>query len=586
MVARRWGPGVGGLVGAVVVAVAGGALLSLEPASSTAVTAPTPGGPRSAIVHADSVGAGQGWSRSLAATMPTDLAGVSAASPCRPHDHAVGWLGREEAKPGDRSWRPERGPANQSRIVGYLSQPSAVCGDSVSVHLSGSGQVQVKLFRVGWYGGTEARLVWSSVPALAHERRQAGQSGPTRAIHEAWPADLSIPISPAFEPGLYLAQFVSLADGSASLAPLTIRDPAGREPVLVQLSAATWAAYNSYGGASLYRGFRFTGPGGATRGANDSHAYRSFEAALDRPLTGGGLRELLTRDVPLVHLVEQLGSDVAYTTDFDIDASPGQLLRHAELVVPGHSEYWSGRMLRGAMAARNAGVNEAWLGANEAYWQIRVSRDALARPVGVVCYKSAADPAAQFDPTLGTVKWVSNPGPGVDTGSLVGERSVGRNFESGLRLTSAPSWFVAGTGLRAGALLKDTVANEADGVLTVRGLSPRLQVFAEGGYRSQSSGPVQAIDVTYYTAPSGAAVFSAGSTDWLCEIERSCLDDHRITPALAGTLRILTMNVLGALRDPAMGRRNPSVPTPPMTPGSIVDLLPPDQIGVAGTQVD
>jgi hypothetical protein len=111
-------------------------------------------------------------------------------------------------------------------------------------------------------------------------------------------------------------------------------------------------------------------------------------------------------------------------------------------------------------------------------------------------------------------------------------------------------------------------------------------VFAEGGYRSQSSGPVQAIDVTYYTAPSGAAVFSAGSTDWLCEIERSCLDDHRITPALAGTLRILTMNVLGALRDPAMGRRNPSVPTPPMTPGSIVDLLPPDQIGVAGTQVD
>jgi len=585
VVARRRSWVVGGSVVAVAVVAVVGALLNSAPASRTIANTPTPGGPRPTVVHAESPGAVQGWARSLAVTMPTDLLGFGAVPPCRPRDHAVGWLAREEAKPGDRSWRAALGPGGQPRVVGYLGQQSAVCGDSVSVHLSGSGPVRVKLFRIGWYTGAEARLVWSSAPLLAHERRQAAQSGPTRAIHEAWPADLSIPIITAFEPGLYLAEFVSLADGSASLAPLTIRDPAGREPLLVQLSAATWAAYNPYGGASLYGGYRFAGPGGTTRGGSSGTANRSFEAALDRPLTSDGLRELLARDVPLVHLVEQLGSDVGYATDFDIDATPGLLLQHAELVIPGHSEYWSGRMLRGAMAARNAGVNEAWLGANEAYWQMRVNRDAQGRPVGVVCYRSMSDPTAGFDPSAATVKWSSNPGPVVDTGSLVGQRTTGRKFESGLRLMSAPAWLVAGTSLQVGALLRDTVANEADGVLTWRGLSPRLQVIAAGGFRRQRSGPVRPIDMTYYTAPSGAAIFAVGTTDWLCEIDGSC-PGHRISPATASLLRILTVNVLKALSDPAMGRLNPSVPTPLRAIGAIVRLLPPDQIGLAGTQAD
>ena len=585
VISGRRGRAVGGLVVAVcVVAVAGG-MLNPTPALPTAVHARTPGGQRSTVPRAESAAAVQGWAQSLAVTMPADLAGLGAAPPCRPLDHAVGWLAREEAKPGDRSWRAALVSGRQTRVVGYLSQPSAVCGDQVSIHLSGSGPVQIKLFRVGWYAGTQARLVWSSAPLLAHERRQSGQSGPTRAIHEAWPADLSVAITSAFEPGLYLAEFVSLVDGSASLAPLTVRDPAGREPLLVQLSAATWAAYNPYGGASLYNGFRFAGPVGTTRGASNATINRSFEATLDRPLTSDGLRELLVRDVPLVHLVERLGSDVGYATDFDVDATPGLLLQHAELVVPGHSEYWSSRMLRGAIAARNSGVNEAWLGANDVYWQMRVSRDAQGRPVGVVCYRSLNDPVAGSDPNLATVKWSSNPGPVVDTGSLVGNRSTGRRFEAGLRLMSAPAWFVAGTGLKVGAVLKDSVANEANGVMTWHGLSPRLQVIAAGGFQRQRSGPVQPVDMTYYSAPSGAAIFAVGTTDWLCEIDGSC-PDHRIAPAEAATLRILTVNVLEALRDPAMGRLNPSVPTPRTAPGSIAGLLPPDQIGLAGAQTD
>ena len=104
-------------------------------------------------------------------------------------------------------------------------------------------------------------------------------------------ADLSVAITSAFEPGLYLAEFVSLVDGSASLAPLTVRDPAGREPLLVQLSAATWAAYNPYGGASLYNGFRFAGPVGTTRGASNGQGTRKGETGDDRDVARGDARQ-------------------------------------------------------------------------------------------------------------------------------------------------------------------------------------------------------------------------------------------------------------------------------------------------------
>jgi hypothetical protein len=398
-------------------------------------------------------------------------------------------------------------------------------------------------------------------------QRQASPRGSTRLIQEAWPTTTTIPVTPSFEPGLYLVEFGSPHGGAMGVAPLVVRDPGGTAPVLVQLSSATWAAYNSYGGASLYRG-----PGGAV-------ALRSFAAGLERPLVADGLRELMVRDVALVHQVERLGLDTAYVTDFDVDAAPSLLLGHQEIVVPGHAEYWTARMLHALEAARNAGINEAWLGGNDISWQIRITRATDGLPTSVVCYRTLADPVAATDPAAATVYWWSNPGPVTDVGALIGERYTGRKLDSGLRMSSTPPWLVAGTGLRVGSLLANAAANEVNGVTTLSGLPPDLQVVAEGAFRrGRLLGPV---DVTYYTAPSGAAIFSAGTTDWSCEIDGSCVD-HWIGTDEAAVLGRLTANVLTAFAQPGFGRAHPSRSTPPMALATLVRILPVGQVGAAG----
>ena len=567
---RRFGPAAVSSAVAIVVAVvlggcstagqanrAGGVVLASS-VSTSMVPAPQAGARRPVVVH--------GWAASLATGMPADLPGTPAVAACQPADQAAGWLARENARPGSTSWHVQY-RTSTAQVVGYLGQTSAVCGERVAVHLSSAGgPAQIKVYRVGWYRGAGARLVWTSPVLTVRAQRQARPHGATRVIQENWPTTTTLPITPSYPPGLYLVEFVSLRDHSVGAAPLVVTDPSSSAPVVVQLSAATWAAYNTYGGASLYKG------GGSIAG-------RSFEAGLSRPLVGDGLRELLVRDVALVHQVERLGLDTAYLTDFDVDATPSLLLPHHEIIIPGHAEYWTARMVHALEAARNAGVNEAWLGANDVSWQIRINRTANGQPTGVVCYRTFADPVAVAEPTLATVRWYQDPGPALDAGALIGQRYTGLKMVSGLRLRTAPAWLVTGTGLHIGSLLPNVAANEVNGIATMRGLPPNLQVIAEGVFhRARQLWPV---DMTYYTAPSGAAVFSVGSTDWACEIDGSCAD-HHIPHAEAAVLQRLTANLIRALTHPGFGTTHPSTRTPPTPLAALARSLPAGQIGTAG----
>ncbi len=561
---------VSGVVAVAVSLVVGGCsspAMSASPGRAVLTTytpAPVMAPPQAAARRAEAI---HGWAASLTTGLPADLPGASVTPTCHSTDQAAGWLARENARPGDPHWRVAyRGVT--PRVVGYLGQTTAVCGDTVTVHLSSPGdRAVIRVLRVGWYHGAGARLVWTSPVVDVQPQPQARPSGPTRLVQESWPTTTTIPITSAFPPGLYLVEFVSLTDHSVGAAPLVVRDPAAPAPIVMQLSAATWAAYNTYGGASLYHG-----PGGLS-------ALRAFQAGLDRPLVGDGLRELMVRDVALAHQVERLGVDTAYLTDFDVDAHPSWLLTHREIIIPGHAEYWTLRMVHALEAARNAGINQAWLGANVVSWQIRIARTADGQPTGVICYRTFADPVAATEPVLATVRFYQDPGPAVDVGALVGQRYAGIKMVAGLRVRTAPAWLVAGTGLHVGSLLPGVIANEADGVQTMRGLPPDLQVIAEGAFHR--GGLLWAADMTYYTAPSGAAVFSAGTTDFGCEIDGSCAD-HHLPGAEAALLQRLTANLVRAFAEPGFGRAHPSATTPPTPLATLVHLIPAVQVGTAG----
>src|SRR5213078_578195 len=105
---------------------------------------------------------------------------------------------------------------------------------------------------------------------------------------------------------------------------------------------------------------------------------------------------------------ESRGYNVGYFTDVDTQENPDSLLRYRAFVSEGHDEYWSKGMFDAAERARDAGVNLAFFGGNDIYWQVRYapsSRGTLDRIL--VCYKDAS-----LDPVQGpttTVEWRDPP---------------------------------------------------------------------------------------------------------------------------------------------------------------------------------
>eukprot|EP01043_Picozoa_sp_COSAG02_P062348 COSAG02_NODE_8579_length_2516_cov_1.680596_2_plen_671_part_01 len=142
--------------------------------------------------------------------------------------------------------------------------------------------------------------------------------------------------------------------------------------IVVQTADTTWQAYNTYGGACLYGTFgsQWCDPG----------APRSYVASYNRPLVTRDYRAInapFGAEYPLIRFLEQNGYDVAYQSGLDTHMR-GLAGRNCEGVVDpqlfisvGHDEYWSGPQRTAVEAARDRGVNLAFMSGNEVYWRIR-----------------------------------------------------------------------------------------------------------------------------------------------------------------------------------------------------------------------
>src|SRR5207247_5939575 len=74
-------------------------------------------------------------------------------------------------------------------------------------------------------------------------------------------------------------------------------------------------------------------------------------------------------EMSFVRWMEKSGYDVTYSTDIDTHTDGGRLLNYRGFLSVGHYEYWSKPMYDAVIAARDAGVNLAFLGANAIYGQ-------------------------------------------------------------------------------------------------------------------------------------------------------------------------------------------------------------------------
>ena len=265
-------------------------------------------------------------------------------------DSMAGWVARENMKVGSKSWAqsiPVKMSADFSRrktadrVEGYFSTTSLSCGESAElIIVNPPKKTTVSIFRTGYYKGKGARFISKEV------------------IRGDW----SFTPSESTPPGQYLFRLDSPGKIS-SFVPLIIRNPDAPSEITFVSSVLTWQSYNQWGGKSLYKG------------EDAKRETRASEVSFDRPYDGDGSGQVRYMELPLLKIVEKLGIDINYATDFDLDSNKELLKNTNAVLFGGHSEYWTIEMRASVEEAIANGVNLIVLGGNTAYNKTTLSLD-------------------------------------------------------------------------------------------------------------------------------------------------------------------------------------------------------------------
>jgi hypothetical protein len=444
----------------------------------------------------------------------------------------------EDSRPGTRDWRVRRRGAEHA-VEGYADHVSVLPGEPFRLFVSTTAKgYTVDAFRMGWYGGAQARRVWTS-PRQAGERQAAAKThGATHTVTASWRPSLTVSTS-GWPEGAYLLR-LNADSGAQRYVPITVRSPRTAGKVVVLDGTTTWQAYNMWGGRDLYQG-----PGG--------FGGRSRAVSFDRPYDGDGSGKFLTFEQPAIALAERTGVPLAYETDNDLDHDPHLLDGARSLVSLGHDEYWSAAMREEVTRARDAGMNIAFLGANAVNRHIRFGHTGLGADRLVVCYKSSdEDPAG--NPADKTQDWRLPPRPRPES-ALIGVMYTCFPATGAWTVHRPDNWLFAGTGVHKGQRLPGVIGPESDAV-TAGGPTPRpIEVLAHSAVQCGDHDTTS--DATYYTAKSGAAVFATGTMRWVCAL-RGPACGHGVTRKAAAVCTRVTENMLRAFAVGPAGRAHPA----------------------------
>jgi len=355
-----------------------------------------------------------------------------------------------------RGAEPKPAPT-QADPIGYCSPLSVTAGELVRVHVSSpTGMFDASVERIGG----KRKTVWSrrgiagSEQGVPCDAWATGCGWPVAVefpVDAAWPSGVyEVVLSPAGEPPPekrpYPACFVVRAAASASPAP-----------ILLQLATNTDAAYNNFGGYSLYS-------------YNGRFKVQGTRVSFSRPAPWGMLRAY---EATFIAWAELNGYRLDYATNNDLEFHPEVLAGRRLMLSVGHDEYWSRPMRDTVMAFVARGGNAAFFSGNTCCWQVRTEAD------GLVCFKQnfREDPAYVREgpnPTLTTL-W-SHPLVGDPENTMTNVGVLGGGFHkshgilmdgSGAFTVERPDhWVFAGTGLARGAEFggeRTIVGYECDG---------------------------------------------------------------------------------------------------------------------------
>ncbi|WP_454295845.1 DUF4082 domain-containing protein [Salana multivorans] len=328
------------------------------------------------------------------------VSGVAASAsldPCVDGGNAVVC---ENAKPGTDPDEWEIDGAGDPLIQGFATDISVDAGERIDFKIdTDATDYTIDIYRTGYYQGLGARYITSvPVDVPLPQVQPECVNDVTTELYDcgSWGVSAHWNVPSDATSGVYIANLTRTDTRGSSHITFIVRDDDSTSDIVFQTSDPTWHAYNTYGGSDFYQG------------AGNGRAYK---VSYNRPFaTRGGAHQrdfYFASEYPLVRFLEQNGYDVSYIAGVDTDRQGELLLNHGTFLSVGHDEYWSGQQRTNVEAARDAGVNLAFLTGNEVYWRTRWEPSVAGTPTDyrtLVSYKETwghakIDPATEWTGT-------------------------------------------------------------------------------------------------------------------------------------------------------------------------------------------
>ncbi len=448
-------------------------------------------------------------------------AAVAAGTPLRAVEGRSnpGLIADENHKPGasfqlTRVKQDGAAKFRSSVIEGYCSRQSIKAGETLDIFVSTqpASAFKLEIFRMGWYGGSGARLM-KSVGPLEGKPQPTPEMGPQRLRECEWESSTSITIPDDWPSGVYLGRLTTLPDSAdlpywQSYVIFVVKDERPAD-ILFQVSDNTWQAYNQWPvSESLYTDPRAAHAPGVS--VSFDRPYGKYVQIFDHPLSQGS-GEFLLWEYPACFWLEKEGYDVTYCSNVDLlDAAT--LKGRKALLSVGHDEYWDLRQFHNVQRGIADGLSVLWLSANDVYMVTPFSPNAAGEPnrrlTRETCYGEFREEEKEaYSKILGPFE---NPGP--DEREIIGARTVVPFNGGGDWTCSKPDhWLFDGTGMSEGDSIPGLVGWEFHGDPDLE--RPGLQVVAEGNVWAGGA-RLGRYTATVFEGPKKNIVFNASTIFW------------------------------------------------------------------------
>ena len=453
---------------------------------------------------------------------------------------------------GDTSWVLTNQSFDvQLHIKGYASKTSVNVGETIDFKLdvSVAADVEAEIYRMGWYNGDGGRLI-TTLPTLSVTPQPAPVVEiATGKITAPWAVAHTLSVPTDWVSGIYLVKLTRVDNGKQNYIKFVVRDDSRTADFLYQHGDTTDQAYNRFPvdnatGKSLYSGW------GPNTNRGDKIAWK---VSFDRPYEEAGAGKFFNWEYPLVRWLEKNGYDIAYVSDLDThqigtSANNLNLLNYKGFLSTGHDEYWSTDMLTNVTAARDAGVNLAFFGANAVYWRVKFEDGdrTMVAAKNKASTLEASLPAAERTTRFRDLGLAEQHLIGVQYETFNANALKDPTLYTDYVVKNSSHWVYHNTGFADNDTVAGLVGYEIDNDhgVTPSSVVTNTYLFLSESPFTDTVGITTTANSSIYQATSDAWVFATGTMNWSWGLDKSGYVDAGIEQTTANLLNTFRSGIL------------------------------------------